>query len=30
MRQYLDALRTVRDLGTRSTDRTVTGTISYF
>ncbi|NDV52058.1 MULTISPECIES: thymidylate synthase [unclassified Salipiger] len=30
MRQYLDALRTVRDLGTRSTDRTGTGTISYF
>ncbi|MBE9639373.1 thymidylate synthase [Salipiger mangrovisoli] len=30
MRQYLDALRTVRDLGTRSTDRTGTGTISHF
>lgn len=30
MRQYLDALRTVRDHGTPSTDRTGTGTISHF
>lgn len=30
MRQYLDALRTVLDHGTPSTDRTGTGTVSYF
>ena len=30
MRQYLDALRTVLEQGTRSTDRTGTGTISHF
>ena len=30
MRQYLDALRTVLDQGTVSTDRTGTGTISHF
>ncbi|PYE84444.1 thymidylate synthase [Pseudoroseicyclus aestuarii] len=30
MHQYLDALRCVRDQGIRSTDRTGTGTISYF
>ncbi|RYH02319.1 thymidylate synthase [Salipiger sp. IMCC34102] len=30
MRQYLDALRLVRDTGLRSTDRTGTGTISHF
>lgn len=30
MRQYLDALRCVLDQGSRSTDRTGTGTISHF
>ncbi len=30
MQQYLEALRTVRDHGVRSTDRTGTGTISHF
>ncbi|MEC9102737.1 MAG: thymidylate synthase, partial [Pseudomonadota bacterium] len=30
MRQYHDALQTVLDHGTPSTDRTGTGTISYF
>jgi len=30
LRQYLDALRTVLDHGTPSSDRTGTGTISYF
>lgn len=30
MRQYLDALRTVLEQGTQSTDRTGTGTLSHF
>ncbi|MBT8152961.1 thymidylate synthase [Epibacterium ulvae] len=30
MQQYLEALRTVRDHGVKSTDRTGTGTISHF